>query len=312
MNSILLCSRVSYKILHEQSECEDFIMEKYIRSHDNAQIFYVHLPGNTKKPTLVFVHSVGANWTVWKTEISYFQRLGYPCLAFDLRAHGLSEVIGDDNAYSFPNFAKDLHRILDAEKIKRFILIGHSFGGGIAINYCGSFPKQLPEKLILVETAHRYPFEHHREFHMNPYIAMILRFLAEHQKFTNVHLPHLRELDFSTDFHRKQRSDLAVFLEALHVTPLRSILKCIDELQKWSFDHLQNTEKFLETLKIPVLIVSGSEDEVVPLRFQEELHRLIKKSELKVITGAYHRIPTQNPEELCGVMQDFLEAKKKK
>lgn len=286
-------------------------MEKYIHTHDNTQVFYITLPGESKKPTLVFIHSVGANWTIWKTEISYFQRLGYPCIAFDLRAHGLSQVVADDNAYFFPHFAKDLRSILDAEKTKQFILIGHSFGGGIAINYCGTFKKQLPKKLILVETAHRYPFEHHREFHMNPYIALILRFLAEHQKFTNIHLPHLKELDFSADFHRKQRSNLAIFLEALHVTPLRSILKCIDELQKWSFDHLQSTEQFLQSLKIPTLIVSGSEDEVVPLKFQEELHHLIKNSELKVITEAYHRIPAQNPEELCCVMQSFLEKNRK-
>ncbi len=285
-------------------------MEKYIRGHDNAQIFYISLPGERKKPTLVFVHSIGANWTVWKTEISYFHRLGYPCIAFDLRSHGLSEVVTSTEAYSFPNFSHDLRKILDAEKVKKFILMGHSFGGGVAITYCGLYPKKLPLKLILVETAHRYPWAHHHELNMNPYIAMLLRFLAEHQRFTNAHLPHLRELDFSTEFHRKQRTKLGVFLEALHVTPLKSILKCIDQLQKWSFEHLQDTEKVLQSLRIPVLIVSGSEDLVVPLQFQEELHHLIKKSQLRVIMGAYHRIPTQNPEELCHLVQQFLEEKK--
>ena len=108
-------------------------MEKYIRGHDNAQIFYISLPGERKKPTLVFVHSIGANWTVWKTEISYFHRLGYPCIAFDLRSHGLSEVVTSTEAYSFPNFSHDLRKILDAEKVKKFILMGHSFGGGVAI-----------------------------------------------------------------------------------------------------------------------------------------------------------------------------------
>ncbi len=286
-------------------------MEKYVRSFDNVQLFYVSLPGEKKKPTIVFIHSVGSNWTSWKIEISYFQRLGYPCIAFDLRAHGLSEVLASDESYSFPNFAKDLRVILDAEKVKKFIIVGHSFGGGIAINYCGAFPKKQPQSLILVETAHRYPFEHHREFHMNPYLSILLRFLAEHQKFTNIHMPHLKELDFSSDFHRKQRSKLAIFLEALHITPLKSILKCIDHLQKFSFDHLQDTENVLAKLKIPVLIIGGSEDQVVPIQFQDELHRLIKKSELKVITGAYHRIPIENPEELCGIMQEFLERRKK-
>ncbi len=282
-------------------------MEKYIRTHDDALIFYTHMPADKKKPTLVFIHSIGSNWTVWKIEMAFFQRLGYPCLAFDLRAHGLSEVLPDDNQYFLPNFAKDLDAILTTEKIKNFIIIGHSFGGGIAINYCGIFPKKIPKLLVLAETAYRYPFQHKKEFNMNPFIALFLRFLGEHQHFVNVHLPHLRELDFSTDFHRKQRSNLAILLEALHVTPLRSILKCLDGLQKYSFDHIQDTERVLSRLKIPVLIISGSEDKVVPLHFQEELHHLIKKSELKVITGAYHRIPIQNPEELCAELLHFFE-----
>jgi pimeloyl-ACP methyl ester carboxylesterase len=281
-------------------------MEKYIFSHDNAKIFYTYLSSTKKLPTLVFVHSIGANWTVWKTEINFFHRLGYPCLAFDLRAHGLSDVLPDDEQYNFPNFAKDITVILKKEKIKKFILIGHSFGGGIVINYCGT-QKQRPEKLVLVETAHRYPFEYKREFNVNPLISMILRFLGEHQQFVNTNFPHLKELDFSEEFHKKRRTNLGIFLEALHITPLRSILKCIDSLQKYSFDHLQDTEKMLSTLKTPVLIISGGRDKVVPLHFQEELHRLIKKSQLKVINGAYHRVPIYNAEELCGEMLQFFE-----
>jgi pimeloyl-ACP methyl ester carboxylesterase len=215
-------------------------------------------------------------------------------------------VLPDDEQYNFPNFAKDITVILKKEKIKKFILIGHSFGGGIVINYCGT-QKQRPEKLVLVETAHRYPFEYKREFNVNPLISMILRFLGEHQQFVNTNFPHLKELDFSEEFHKKRRTNLGIFLEALHITPLRSILKCIDSLQKYSFDHLQDTEKMLSTLKTPVLIISGGRDKVVPLHFQEELHRLIKKSQLKVINGAYHRVPIYNAEELCGEMLQFFE-----
>ena len=282
-------------------------MEKYISSFDDTRIFYNYTPGEKKKPALVFVHSVGGNWTLWKIEMAFFQRLGYPCIALDLRGHGLSDVLAEEEKYLFPNFARYIDAILRAEKIKDFILIGHSFGGGVVINYCGLFPKRLPRLLVLSETAYRYPFQKNKEFNMNPFIAQFLRFIAEHQKFTNLHFPQLKEFDLSSDFHRKQRSGLAIFLQALHVTPLKSILKSIDELQKYSFSHIQATEKVLSQLTMPVLILSGSEDKVVPLHFQEELHHLIKKSELKVIVGGYHRVPIQKPEEMCAVLLQFLE-----
>jgi pimeloyl-ACP methyl ester carboxylesterase len=285
-------------------------MERYLTTKDGTQLFYVKTKGDKDKPTLVFVHSVGGNWTLWKIEMKFFQRLGFPCLALDLRGHGLSDLLGNDDDYFFPRFSHDLDFLLQHEKIKDFILIGHSFGGGVAINYCGNFPTRLPRIMVLCETAHRYPFMKKHEFNMNPFLAMFLRFIAEHQRFTNMHFPQLREFDLSTDFHRKQRTRLAVFLQALHVTPLRSILTTIDKLQEYSFEHNQDTEKTLGALRMPVLIVGGDHDKTIPVKFQEELHRLIKKSKMKIITGGYHRIPIQKPEELSRLFLDFFEEHK--
>jgi pimeloyl-ACP methyl ester carboxylesterase len=288
-----------------------YFMERYFNSFDKTQIFYVKTDGDKDKPWIVFLHSIGGNWTLWKIEMKFFQRLGYRCLALDLRGHGLSDLLGEDEKYTFPYFAKDVEALLRKEKIKDFVLVGHSFGGGVAINYCGTFTKRMPKLMILTETAHRYPFMKHHEFNMNPLIAIFLRFVANHQRFTNMHFPQLREFDLSSDFHRMQRDKLSVFLQVLHVTPLRSILKTIDKLQDYSFKHRQETEKVLSALDIPVLIIAGDKDKTIPLTYQKELHRLIKKSEMKIVNGGYHRLPIQKPGQLSRIMLDFIEEHKK-
>lgn len=279
-------------------------MEACFSSFDGTKIFYRYIPLNKKKPVLVFIHSLGSNWTLWKQEILLFEKKGYSTLTFDLRGHGLSGIPSHDEDYFFPNFAKDLHALLERHHIRKFILIGHSFGGGVAINYCGTIKSNFPQKLILVETAHRYPFQHHREFNVNPFVSSLLRYIAEHEQFRKKNFPHFKELDLTKI---KNQSRLTIFLHALQLTPLKSIMACIDAVQKYSFNHLQDTEKLLSRLRIPVLVIAGSEDSIIPLQFSEELHWLIRNSKLKIIIGAYHRLPLESPHELSTEILQFIE-----
>ncbi len=278
-------------------------MERYTKSFDGIRIYYRFNNESNNKPVLVFLHGIGGNWTVWKEEITFFHRMGYSTMTFDLRGHGLSEVPLEEKSYNFTNFTKDLKYILDKENIKNFILIGHSLGGGIAINYCGLCPKQQPLAVILVEAAHRYPFEHGREFHVNHWVSSFLRFIAEHEHFRKHHFPHMKEIDFTKHY---EKSEFSVFWRAIHVTPLKSIIATIDAVQAYSFNHLQQTEELLKSLDLPVLIIAGSEDSVIPVEFAEELYHLIKRSKLKVLMGAYHRVPLQEPEELSMAIHEFL------
>ena len=279
-------------------------MEHMIRSFDGIKLWCRYIKNDKKKPTLVFIHGLGANWTLWKEEMHFFEKKGYSTLSFDLRGHGLSEVPQHEEDYFFPNFSRDIHHIIEKHHIKKFILIGHSFGGGIAINYTGLFKQHLPKQLILVETGCRYSFKHHREFNVNPLISTILRYIAEHERFRKRNFPHMKDLDLTKI---KNKTELAIFLRAIEVTPLKSIIACLDALQEYLFNHVQETERFLTRLKIPTLIIAGSEDTVIPLPFSEELHWLIKNSKLKVIMGVHHRIPLEKPKQLEQEILKFVE-----
>lgn len=253
----------------------------------------------------MFIHGLGANWTLWKQEILFFEKLGYNTLSFDLRGHGLSDIPSHEEDYFFGNFGKDVHTVLDAHNIKNFIIIGHSFGGGVALNYYGQYKNNLPKAMILIESAYRYPFEHRREFHINPFISTMLRFIAEHEHFRKRNFPHMKELDLT---RIKDKSKVKIFLHAIKITPLKSILACIDAVQEYSFNYLQETEKLLTRIKIPVLVIAGSEDRIIPVAIAEEMHWLIKNSKLKIIMGAYHRIPLEKPDELSQEILRFIQS----
>jgi pimeloyl-ACP methyl ester carboxylesterase len=131
-----------------------------ISSFDGTNVAYRYMPGKLKYPTLVFLHGVGGNWTVWKKELIAFEKKGYPTLAIDLRGHGESDSPLPFEKYKHTSFVRDVYEILKKEKIKNFSLIGHSLGGGVVITYCSKYKKRFPSSIVFVETPTTYPFNH--------------------------------------------------------------------------------------------------------------------------------------------------------
>ncbi|MBI4983634.1 alpha/beta hydrolase [Candidatus Woesearchaeota archaeon] len=277
-------------------------MEKRIASFDGTKIYYLYNK-NRVPLTLVFLHGVGGNWTVWKKEINYFQKQGFSTLAVDLRGHGLSDAPEEFDRYQLDYFSRDVHQILQTEKIKKFVLVGHSLGGGVAINYCIRYPKKLPMAQILVETTCLYPFDHTRLLNLKPYLNHFLRFIAEHKLTRRDHFFHFKEADLSAEGIRR---DLHLISHLIHLTPLRTLVKALDNVEKYAFNNNKKIHDALRHLTIPVLIISGDEDFRVPIKYSLVLKKLICNSELKVIQGGCHLVTVTRAEEVSRIMHNFL------
>ena len=66
------------------------------------------------------------------------------------------------------------------------------------------------------------------------------------------------------------------------------------------------TDKLLPALKMPVLIVWGAEDRIIPFRQGETMHSLIPQSKLEVIPGCGHLAPGQCADKIGPGVVDFL------
>lgn len=278
-------------------------MNKKIKSSDGLNICYKYIKGKKKK-TLIFLHGVGANWTVWKNEISFFRKRGYSIIAPDLRGHGLSDAPKEFEMYQITCFSQDIFDIIKKEKIKNFSLIGHSLGGGIGINFCMLHGKTLPDEMVLIETSSVYPFEHEHLLNLSPYLTHFLRFVASHEKTKEENFPHLKDIDLSL---KGVKEDLHIISQILHLTSLRSIVKTLDNLEEYTFKNQSRINKTLKNLKIPLLIVAGDCDNVVPPKFSYIIKKLNKDSKLLLMKNAGHRVIINKPEKVSKVVYDFIE-----
>jgi pimeloyl-ACP methyl ester carboxylesterase len=104
--------------------------------------------GNADKPLLVLVHGGRDHARNWDW-VAMDLRRDYHVIAPDLRGHGDSQwSIG--GSYSMIDYTLDLAQLLGAVGGSSVILVGHSLGGSVALQYAGTYPDRV-RKLVAIE-----------------------------------------------------------------------------------------------------------------------------------------------------------------
>ena len=96
---------------------------------------------------VLLVHSLAGNARHWKALLAHL-RPHRRALALDLRGHGGSAAPADGD-YAIESLAGDVAAVVDAAELDRFVLVGHSLGGGVALTYAGLFPERVDRLLLL-------------------------------------------------------------------------------------------------------------------------------------------------------------------
>ena len=114
---------------------------------DNG-VYYCHneiVPG---RMSLIFIHGLSGCCSAWRP---YETRFGadYNLLFFDLRGHGKSVKKDDFDYYSLENIAEDINDLVKLFGLNKFILIGHSFGALLALDFVNKFKGRVSGLILL-------------------------------------------------------------------------------------------------------------------------------------------------------------------
>jgi pimeloyl-ACP methyl ester carboxylesterase len=105
--------------------------------------------GGSGGPPVVFVHSLAGNIGHWGGALEDV-RAHRRAIAFDLRGHGHSVRPSDPSAFTMEALAGDVAAVVERCGLERFVLVGHSLGGGVALAYAGAYPERI-ERLLLLD-----------------------------------------------------------------------------------------------------------------------------------------------------------------
>ena len=133
-----------------------------ITSSSNLAISYVeshrHDDANTDEPVTFFIHGLDSSSHTWRR---VQQSLTTPTIAIDCRGCGRSEL-GDPDEFDADGLVSDIKSVVDSHpslQKKRFVLVGHSMGGRIAMCYAAKHPDDVSALVIEDMDIKRRPVE---------------------------------------------------------------------------------------------------------------------------------------------------------
>jgi len=99
---------------------------------------------------VLFVHGNGANLTQWRAQLDHL-RATRRAVAFDLRGMGLSDPAANGD-YSPVAMVDDVEAVAQALGLRRFVIVGHSFGGTVVAAYAAKHPERVAG-LVLADAS---------------------------------------------------------------------------------------------------------------------------------------------------------------
>ena len=263
---------------------------------------YVRYPG--VGVPLVLLHGVGSSAAGWAASAEMLSDRGVPVIAIDMPGHGESAKGPGD--YSLGSMASAVRDLLADLGLDRVVLVGHSLGGGVALQFHYQYPAYVAG-LVLVSSGGLG-----RDANMIlrllslPGAGLVLQVGLNPRTMSALDTVRgqvrrwARQPDFMPD-RVMDRIDRLAAPEGRHsfLATLRSVV-----------DHTGQRVSALEKLHlsndVPVLIVWGRKDSIIPVAHGENAHELIESSTLVVFDDAGHEPHRKDPARFADVLQGWL------
>jgi pimeloyl-ACP methyl ester carboxylesterase len=249
-------------------------------------------------PPLLFIHGLGGVWQNWLLNIPAFMGT-HRCVTFDLPGFGQSEMPAGE--LSIQNFAKTADRVCEELGVEGPVVIGNSMGGFVGAELAVSFPTRV-DKLALVSAAGLSTEYVSRE----PVLAVArawaaLTARAGARAATVIHRPRLRRAALQAVVRYPERLSVPLTTEIVRGAGSPGFNDSFRALLSYSF------RDKLERITVPVLIVWGRNDILIPVDDAEMFEHLIGENARSVIfddTG--HLAMVERPERFNALLAGFI------
>lgn len=266
-------------------------------------------------PALLLIHGIGDNSSTWDSVIPTLAQ-HYTVIAPDLLGHGRSEKPRAD--YSVPAFANGMRDLLVVLGISKVTVVGHSLGGGVAMQFCYQFPRFV-ERLVLVAAGGvtrevnpalrlvSMPIAHEILTLLRvPGVVPSLRLAAR----TLAAAPHIPGMPAAASPRRllNDHEDLVRVLGDLaDATASSAFLRTLRAVVDWRGQVVTMLDRCYLTERLPVLLIWGDEDTVIPYHHARLAHAAIPHSEFETFTGCGHFPFHADPDRFTKTIIDFID-----
>ncbi|WCB93585.1 hypothetical protein DSM104299_02298 [Baekduia alba] len=254
-------------------------------------------------PAVLLVHGITSSSRTWRTVMPALAE-HYDVIAPDLLGHGRSAKPRGD--YSLGAYASGLRDLLVALEVPSATVVGHSLGGGVAMQFAYQFPERV-ERLALVDSGG-----------LGSEVSLVLR--AATLPGAEYVLPLLASsplrgagsvvgsvlgrvgLRASADVQ-----GMAEGFESLgDASARRAFVHTARSVIDPTGQRVDATDRLYLAEHVPSLIVWGDRDRMIPVKHGREAHERMPNSRFEVFPGAGHFPFNDDPDRFVALLHDFI------
>ncbi|WP_424186344.1 alpha/beta fold hydrolase [Actinokineospora sp. G85] len=267
---------------------------------------FTYLRAGRRGPVVVLLHGLAGDSETWRPVLPLLAERA-TVIAPDLLGHGRSaKPRGGD--YSVGSYASGLRDLLIALGVSGATVVGHSFGGGVAMQFAYQFP-ELANRLVLVSSGG-----------LGPEVTPALRAATIPGSLVALRLvTTLTPRWVGNLLHKALRAvpsvaandldELARALTSLsHHDARAAFMHTARGALDFAGQRIDATAKLYLTAHTPLLLITGDTDAVIPAQHTIDAHDKTPNSHLAVFQGAGHFPHLDDPERFAATVAGFLNA----
>ena len=272
---------------------------QYVVVHGYRRAFRISGSG----PALLLLHGLACDSSTWLEVVPTLSER-FTVIAPDLLGHGESDK--PDADYSLGGYANGMRDLLTVLGIDKVTVVGHSFGGGVAMQFAYQFPDRT-ERVVLVSTGG-----------LGKEVTPLIRFLtvpgsslaiaaATLRPWRSLVANGMRALSRSPLSATRDLGEVARIYESLADPATRTAVQRVtSHVLNWKGQSVTMTDRSYLARLMPVLVVWGREDIVIPPKHADFAPTQV--SDVHVLDDAGHFPHKDHPQEFCRLVIEFVES----
>lgn len=241
--------------------------------------------------TLVFVHGLSGSASAWFQYEKIF-REKYNLLTFDLRGHGKSVKPEKYEDYELEHSADDLYELTKYLHIEKCVLVSHSYGSLVALEFLHAHQEKVSVVIFLSPTAFLKQTKWYSLIKIlgGGFVALFRTFPFH---------PHIRGRVDYIPYKNTGDWNVRRILRDIRMTTIRVYLYCITHAYAKNYDGVWGK------VSVPALTMHGTEDSIIPMEHAVQLAKEIPGSKLILLEQANHVIVLNNTQEVSENIEVF-------
>jgi non-heme chloroperoxidase len=267
---------------------------------ENSTSIHLYYEDHGAGQPVVLIHGYPLNSGSWEKQVPVLLNAGYRVIAYDRRGFGKSSQPA--SGYNYDTFAEDLHHLVQHLKLRDFVLVGFSMGGGEVARYIGKYGSKDVSKSVIIGGIPPYLLktgDNPEGVDKNVFDGIEKAVKADRYAFFTEFFKNF----YNTDVHLGKRVSEQAVQASWNVASIASGIASVACVPTWYEDFRGDLTK----IDVPTLVIHGDSDRIVPFSAAgQRTAKLVKGAELVVIKDGPHNVAWTHAEEVNRELVRFL------